>query len=228
MGNLTRIVEQDDAVRVGRLVPDDDSLVIGTGRALNLAVLFLDICGFSSRPGSDHKEQAVLLRFLNLFFTEMVHIVEDYGGTVEKNTGDGLMAYFENAASFPADSVCMRAVAASLTMMHANEHLIGPIFSGALVSPFQFRIGIDYGPVTIARLGAHRRFNANVAIGTSANIASKLLDRASPNSILIGEDVKDRLPSGWLQYTRYVGPSGFERSNHLAYLTFEYTGRWKT
>jgi len=40
-----------------------------------------------------------MLRVLNLFFTEMIRIVEDYGGAVEKNTGDGLMAYFEDRAA---------------------------------------------------------------------------------------------------------------------------------
>ena len=31
---------------------------------------------------------------LSLFFSEMIRVVGDYGGTVEKNTGDGIMAYF--------------------------------------------------------------------------------------------------------------------------------------
>ena len=37
----------------------------------------------------------MLLAALNLFFSELVKVAEDYGGTVEKNTGDGLMAYFD-------------------------------------------------------------------------------------------------------------------------------------
>src|SRR5262245_32205112 len=80
---------------LGRVVPDEEDLVIGTGRRVEVAVLFLDISGFSQRLSNTSEEQGLLLKGLNLFFTEMVRTVEDYGGTVEKNTGDGLMAYFE-------------------------------------------------------------------------------------------------------------------------------------
>jgi hypothetical protein len=40
----------------------DQSLVIGTGRALQLAVLFLDISGFSDRPSGDAHEQHNVLQ----------------------------------------------------------------------------------------------------------------------------------------------------------------------
>jgi class 3 adenylate cyclase len=33
---------------------------------------------------------------LNLHCSEMTRVAEEYGGTVEKNTGDDLMAYFED------------------------------------------------------------------------------------------------------------------------------------
>lgn len=88
-----------------------------------MAVLFLDISGFSKRPSETEEEQGMLLRVLNLFFTEMIKIAEEYGGTVEKNTGDGLMAYFEDGAGNPPERGAKRAVACALTMMAANEHL---------------------------------------------------------------------------------------------------------
>ena len=54
-----------------------------------MAVLFLDISGFSVRKSETVEEQGMILKILNLFFTEMIRIAEEYGGTVEKNTGDG-------------------------------------------------------------------------------------------------------------------------------------------
>jgi adenylate cyclase len=44
-----------------------------------------------------------MLRVLNLYFSEMIKIAEEYGGTVEKNTGDGLMAYFEDNSGEPKE-----------------------------------------------------------------------------------------------------------------------------
>ena len=97
---VTKAVKKLKSLEVpvmGRVVPEDEDLVLGSGRQLNLAVLFLDISGSSNRPSGTHEAQNKFLPALNLFFSELVRIVEEYGGTVEKNTGDGLMAYFETS-----------------------------------------------------------------------------------------------------------------------------------
>jgi adenylate cyclase len=161
----------------GRVIPENEDLVLGDARRLPMAVMFLDISGFSQRPSDDEAEQALLARVLNLFFTEMIRIAEDYGGTVEKNTGDGLMAYFEDAGGQPPEGGVKRAVSCALTMFEAGTYLINPVLISAGVTELQFRIAIDYGQVTIARLGAARRFNAVVAIGSPANVAAKMLAR---------------------------------------------------
>lgn len=224
---LGRIESGDADPQKGRVVPDDESLVIGTGRALKLAVLFLDISGFSSRPADAHAEQHLLLQELNVFFTEMVQIARDYGGTVEKNTGDGLMAYFEENGGDPPTPARHRAVAAALTMMLTHDTLLAPLALHYGREPLSFRIGIDYGEVTVARVGARRGFNANVAIGTAANIASKMLTKASPGDILIGDAVRRGLPLGWGDYAQYLGPSGFVyRASGNPYALYRYTGRW--
>lgn len=117
---VENIVERGRNVSVGRVLPDDESLAIGEGRRLSMAVLFLDISSFSERPAATQQEQEILLRVINLFFTEMIRIAEDYGGTVEKNTGDGLMAYFEDTSEHVEESGSKRAIAAALTMFHIN------------------------------------------------------------------------------------------------------------
>ena len=73
----------------GRVVPEAEGLVIGAGRRLDVAIMFVDISGFSSWPAETLAEQKGVLAVLSLFFTEIVRIAEDYGGTVEKNTGVG-------------------------------------------------------------------------------------------------------------------------------------------
>lgn len=74
-----------------------------------MAIMFLGISDFSSRPAESSAEQLTLLVALNFFFGEMIRIAEDYGGTVEKNTGDGLMAYFEDAGGNPPEVGTKRA-----------------------------------------------------------------------------------------------------------------------
>jgi class 3 adenylate cyclase len=210
----------------GRVVPEAEDLVIGDGRRLDAAILFLDISGFSSWPSETAEEQKHVLALLNVFFTEMVRIAEDYSGTVEKNTGDGLLAYFEDKA---ADEGSKRAVACALTMIDTNDRLITPVLTSQGIQPIRFRIAINHGPVTIARLGAARRFNAIVAVGTAANVAAKMLSFAEADEIVIGEFVKLKLPWAWR--VRWVqempGPTGWiYRLSGNRYAFHKYTGRW--
>ena len=210
----------------GRVIPEAEDLVIGAGRRLEVAVMFVDICGFSSWPAETLAEQKAVLAALNLFFTELVRIAEDYGGTVEKNTGDGLMAYFEDSA---ADEGSKRAVACALTMFDTNVSLLTPVLAHANIAPIRFRVAIDHGPATIGRLGAARRFNAIVAVGTVANVASKMLSFAQAGELLIGDTVRSRLPVYWRHsWTQILdSPTGWVyRVTGLRYPFYRYTGRW--
>lgn len=216
-------------VTPGLVIPTVDDIPINDGRRLEATVMFLDISKFSARPAWTEEEQQALLRILSLFFTEMIRIIEDYGGEVEKNTGDGLMAYF---VRHPEDTVSVqqRAVAAALTMFYAADNLINPKLKASGIPRLDFRICLDHGPVTVAKVGTARGFNGIVAIGTTANIASKMLSFAEPNSILIGTDVKEGLPVDW--QVRWVTLKTVEtgwvyRSTGFSYAFWSYIGRWK-
>jgi adenylate cyclase len=226
---LETIQEKPQATVPGRVVPQENDLALGTGRTLNAAIMFTDICNFSGKPSGSAAEQDLLLKILNLYFSEMIKIAEEYGGTVEKNTGDGLMAYFEDNAGEPKETGCKRAVAAALSMMYVNENGINVILRESGIDTIEFRIGIDYGPVTIAQLGAARRFGGLVAIGATANIASKMLSDASPGQILIGEDVYKRLPNSWQQFSSiHNNNTGWIYvSSGFPYWFYKYTGRWR-
>lgn len=218
------------AMPVGRVIPDDADLAIGTGRRLNLTVMFIDISKFSQRRSATADEQELMLRVLNLFFTEMIRSVEDYDGAVEKNTGDGLMAYFEDQ---PGDesggNSVKRAIACALTMTAANEYLISPILRATGVPPLEFRTTMDHGTVTIARIGAAQRFNANVAIGNAANFAAKMLPLVKPGDIALGAAARDRLPPLWQTSWTELSPisTGWVYiDTAVPYPLYRYTGRW--
>lgn len=213
----------------GRVVPDDDSLTIGDGKRLSMAIMFIDICGFSSRPMETLEEQDLTLRILNLFFSEMIRIAEEYGGNVEKNTGDGLMVYFNDGEGTPPEKGTKRAVAAALTMMAANEHLINPILRATPAAEIKFRVSIDYGSVTIARLGPARRFNSTAAIGATANFASKMLRHANAGDVILGESARNQLPQEWQNNWTEILP--IETGWHYKiggnkYPIYRYFGRW--
>jgi len=226
---LRKKVNAQSVISPGRVLPDDESLVIGSGRRLNVAVMFLDISGSSARASYTEAEQLTNLRVLNLFFSEMVKIAEDYGGFVEKNTGDGLLAYFEDGRGDPPERGTKRALACALTMFATNEHYVTPILRNSSIAPLAFRLSIDYGPVTIARLGAPRRFNSIVAIGTTANFAAKMLAHAKPGEIVLGEQGRLQLPLSWQsKFTELaVFSSGWNYVlTQAPYPLYRYNGRW--
>jgi adenylate cyclase len=219
-----------DAIAVGRVVPDDEDLAIGTGRRLTATVLFIDLSGFTQRPSATAAEQDQVLRMLNLFFSEMIRVIEDYGGTVEKNTGDGLMAYFEDwGAGTPGGNSVQRAVACALTMEAANALLIAPILRASGITPIEFRSSMDYGPVTIARIGVARRFNANVAIGNAANFAAKSLSLVKPGQVGLGAFAISLLPLEWRYTWTSLAPvnTGWVYTDtNIPYPLYLFTGRW--
>ena len=213
----------------GRTVPSDDALTIGDGKRLQMAIMFIDICGFSSRGMETSEEQDMMLRILNLFFTEMIRTAEEYGGDVEKNTGDGLLVYFNDNEGTPQERGSKRAIACALSMFAITQYLINPIITASNASPIEFRVSIDYGAVTVARLGAPRRFNANTAIGTAANFASKMLRFAGANEIVIGETARSHLPAVWQsRWTVPIAkPTGWiYRKSNAPYVLYRYIGRW--
>ncbi|WBX89161.1 adenylate/guanylate cyclase domain-containing protein [Achromobacter mucicolens] len=228
----SRLREREDALANGRVIPDGTDLALGSGRRLPMAVMFIDICGFSKRRTSTFDEQQDMLAALNLFFTEMIRIATDYGGTVEKNTGDGLMAYFEEKADLPHEGGAKRAVACALTMMLANERLVSPALQSRGFEPFSFRASIDYGYVTIANLGVARNFSSYAAIGSTANFAAKMLVKAKAGEIVIGQNVRWKLPVAWHEHTiEHSEPTGWhlfgaDEQMGPPYLLYKYTGRW--
>lgn len=222
--SATKIADRDEAVRAGRVVPDHADLPIGTGRRVKAAVLFIDICSFTNRPSNTAEEQEDLLRALSIFFSEMFRIVKDYDGVVEKNTGDGLMAYFADSADGKGAE---RAVACAMTMMNSNVELTPYVSKTA--DPFEFRVAIDYGPITVAQIGAPKLFGSIVAIGITANIASKMLRFAKANQIVIGEEVALELSDAWLGFCKQVEVStGFVYlSTQQNYSFYLFDALWK-
>lgn len=214
-----------EPTRTGRVVPDHGDLPIGAGRQFDAVVMFLDICGSSARGSDLPQDQSRTLLVLSLLFAEMIRIIEDHGGTVEKNTGDGLMAYF--ASGEAGKSTQATALSAALTMTASAKRLVDPLLDVIGIERLPFRICLDYGPITVAEVGAARRFRGIVAIGSTANIASKMLALAKADQIFIGQSVLDGLPATWAPHVHGPYETGFTYSaSGMPYYCYEYHGRW--
>lgn len=223
------IANREANTAAGRVVPQEADIPIGVGRQLTAAVMFLDICSFSDRSSDDFASQSNNLRVLTFFFAEMIKVIEDYGGVVEKNTGDGLMAYFPESPLSEPVKATQKAVACALTMFAINEQALNVIVESSSLPKIDFRICIDYGKITVAKVGAKSGFNGIVAIGTTANVANKMLKIAKENELLLGARALIGLPASWqAKFVSIVNESSgfFFVNTQEPYKLFRYTGRW--
>jgi len=119
-----------------------------------LTVLFADIRGFTTRADSQTAPDVV--RLLNAFFTEMVQVIEEHGGMVNKFLGDGLMALFGADGKSPDHA--RQAVLAAQEMLQR----VSGLNQSVLVhdpEPLEIGIGIHTGMAVIGRIGSPQRLD---------------------------------------------------------------------
>jgi adenylate cyclase len=149
------------------------------GESLRVTVLFSDIRGFTTI--SERMNPQSLVGLLNEYFTEMVNIVMDEGGVVDKYIGDAIMAVFGAPVSKPDDAV--NAVRAAVRMRGALRQLNERLASRG-IPPLKTGIGIHTGDVVAGNIGSERRMEYTV-IGDAVNLASRL----ESNTKELGVDV---------------------------------------
>jgi adenylate cyclase len=155
---------------------------------LTATILFMDINGFTRLAEQMPPREVNVI--LNQHFTQMTEIIFEHDGTLDKFTGDGLMAVF--GAPLEKKDDAERAIRAAKAMIQATKDMMKSTKENRR---FTVRIGINTGRVVAGNIGSPKRLDYTV-IGDAVNTASRLESMASPNEILIGEEtyrlVKDK------------------------------------
>ena len=185
-----RIKELDVKIRQyepvnGKTMPSIDQLAVGEGRIFSLAVLFADLVDSTNTINSLQLNQAS--RWLLHFLIESTKIIKDFGGEVEKYSGDRVLGLFGTNGGSTFD-IAQSAIYCGLAIRCVVNKVLKPFYASKGLPKVQVKIGIDYGLVQIDKVGI--RGNSELsAIGTMVNIASKLENIAAPNQILLGESL---------------------------------------
>jgi adenylate cyclase len=169
----------------GRTMPDLSSLTIGTAKQMNAAIMFFDLKDFTSVSSHISKEHTLIL--LNVITTTVMMIVRMWNGTVEKHTGDGVMAILGTETSDDT-KIAKEAIESAMTIKYMMVNEIMPQLVSKGLPNLDFRIGIDMGQVLISRIGI-TGMNFLTAVSDVANRASKLEKLAKSNGIVIGNNL---------------------------------------
>ena len=137
------------------------------GQERKLAVLFLDMRGFTARTTGQLPYDIVFL--LNRFFDAVVPAITKDGGVVDKYMGDGLLAVFEKPDAAASASAGLKA---AIDISHAldrfNEQLEAEGSPGIRIG-----MGLHLGDLVLGEIGAQGHA-ARTIIGDAVNVASRL------------------------------------------------------
>lgn len=172
-----------------------------TSQHRDIAVLFVDIRGFTSISESLEPEQVV--EILNEYLSLVAHAINKWGGTLDKFIGDAAMAIFN--APNDLDNYELRAVCAAKEISESADY-IQKKFMEKYHKSVSFGIGVNCGGAVVGNIGCESRMDYT-AIGDTVNIAARLEAAAAPGQILITETVYE--PIQEYVKTSFMGPMQF-------------------
>jgi class 3 adenylate cyclase len=149
-----------------------------------LTMVFIDLVG-SSELG-ELFEPEDLMEVIRRYRDACGEKIRRYGGSVARQVGDGILAYFSYPVATENDPE--RAVRAGLDIVRTVSQLAGPA-----QEPLQVRVGIATGRVIISDMVAGGAADLRTIIGTSPNLAARLQSVAEPGCVIIAQETHERV-----------------------------------
>jgi class 3 adenylate cyclase len=185
-----QVEELDRLHRLRRfLAPQLVDLVLGSGDESFLAshrreivVVFCDLRGFTSFAEANEPEE--VMDVLGEYHEALGALIHEFGGTLERFTGDGLMVFFNDP--LPCDDAPARAVRMGLAMQDRVQALAAGWARRG--HDLALGVGIAQGYATLGRIGFEGRYDY-AAIGSVTNLAARLCQGAAAGQVLASQRV---------------------------------------
>ena len=158
-----------------------------------LTVLFCDIV--DSTAFTEKLDPEELRNLLEVYRTCIMEVVLAQSGHVARYFGDGILVYFGYPIAH--EDAAHRAVRSGLGIVAAIETL-NPYLQATFGVEINVRLSIDTGLVVVWVLSAEESPEAIDIVGKTPNIAARMQELATPNSIVIG-DTTHQLVEGFFK-----------------------------
>ncbi len=165
------------------VVQNIDSIKLG-GKRAEVTVLFADIRGFTSI--SEQLSAVEVTKILNEYFSELVPIIEQHNGILNKFMGDAILAIFGEPIkneNHPVDAVkCANKILKKVKLLQEKWLNEGK-------PKIEIGIGIATGEVFVGNIGSEERLEYTV-IGDTVNTASRIenYNKVYRTNFLISEE----------------------------------------
>jgi class 3 adenylate cyclase/tetratricopeptide (TPR) repeat protein len=147
-----------------------------------LTVLFADVANYTSM--SEKLDPEEVHQIMNGAFKVLMDEIHRYEGTIDKFTGDGVMALFGApvAHEYHAQSACYAALAIQNALGKYGKKV-----KREFGVDFKMRVGLNSGSVLVDSVGDDLHMDYT-AIGDTVNLASRMESMATPGKVLVSAD----------------------------------------
>ena len=121
--------------------------------------------------------------FYSVFLNTVGYVIQNNGGQVVKNTGDGILFYFPNQSETTDRHESV--LECGMKILEATE-MINAIFKKRKIAPIHYRVSMDYGPIMTAK---YTTSSCGDIFGPTVNVCSKINHLAKSDQLVIGSDL---------------------------------------
>lgn len=223
--------ERLDGISGGQAHPRKWNKRLNEPKRYEIATVFIDIDNFSEYLLRNGPERTLYM--LGLLIPEAMRVITEYSGHFEKNTGDGLLAYFGFDKS--AEESVADVLQYITTVRWVLSHEVNPRLQKRGIEPVTVSSGATYGEVFLSEIGTRSRkqsLKRLTAVSSHVNTAFELENIATRDEHLVGPGIQHYADEDDQQYLQlrdvldryeWYNP---ETDMSEPYMTYQYTGEW--
>ena len=158
------------------------------GKRRQVAIMMSDIRGFTAL--SETLSPEVIITVLNLYFSQMITIIQKHKGIIVDFFGDSILVFFEPFSGSLTDTIkdCIQCA----KDMQEEMHLFNKKMESRQLPELNMGIGINTGEVIVGNIGSESRAKYGI-VGSAVNITSRIQAKANAREIVISDAVYNYL-----------------------------------
>lgn len=163
---------------------------------IKVTIMFIDIVSFGQLAATLQPDE--VMSKLSKRLDEITKTIHQFGGSVDRSLGDGLLCFFGYGAAVQSSKHALDAFNAAVKIQQDTVDLSSEVADDGHDQqenfPLPVRIGIHTDTVTIGNLGSDQAVDFTM-VGSGVNFTSQLESACAPFKIMLSESCRQQLMS---------------------------------